>query len=135
MPGIEIIIPEKGVYKDPKTGWSAYPFISGVDKSNMDIAGIHVVAILPGQVRGNHLHKDTNELLFFFSGKGVFYWEEDGELVERALDGGQALIRIPAGIKHAFKNSGEEVVYLLAVRDGAFDPDRPDVEPHRLVEG
>ena len=124
MPDVEIKRLKDGMYSDPKTGWSAYPFIYGFDA---DLRGVHVVSIYPGQVRGNHFHEKTNELLFFFAGKGVFYWEEEGSLREHMMTGSPTVIRIRAGVKHAFKNTGEGPVYLLALRDGEFDPRSPDV--------
>ena len=124
MPDVEIKRLKDGMYSDPKTGWSAYPFVYGFEA---DLRGVHVVSIYPGQTRGNHYHASTNELLFFISGKGVFLWEEEGAVHEHMLNGTPTVIRIKAGVKHAFKNTGDSPVFLLAVRDGEFDPRNPDV--------
>lgn len=127
MPTIEIKRLKEGFFSDPVTGWAAYPFQYGFGESGADIRAVHVVAIMPGQVRGNHYHEKTNEMLFFFAGKGAFYWEEEGRVHEHPVDGHPILIIIPPGIKHAFRNTGETTVFLLAVRDGKFDPDAQDI--------
>jgi len=125
---------KEGMFGDPKTGWSAYPFISGTGGKGADIRGVHVVAIYPGQLRGNHYHSKGNELLFIFSGSGIFYWEEDGKLREHPTDAHTpTVITIPPGVRHAFRNTGEAAVYLLAVRDGEFDMKEPDVVKSELV--
>ena len=133
MATVEIKPIEDGFHKDQKTGWSAYPFLNGFGDPPADLRGVHVVSILPGQVRGNHFHLETNELLLIFSGKGVFYWEEDGSLMERLIEGRPYLITIPAGVKHAFRNAGDDAVYLIAARDGRFNHDNPDIVRTKII--
>jgi len=126
MAEVSISILDEGFTGDPKTGWSAYPFLK---EAGFDIRAVHVVAINPGQVRGNHYHARTSELLLMFSGTGAFYWEEGGAVRESAIGGAGApvVIRIPPGKRHAFRNTGVDVVYLLAVRDGGDDHADPDI--------
>ena len=126
MPKLEIERLDEGFHPGPGDGWAAYPFVQGFGADPADIRGVHVVAIMPGQARGNHYHVVSDELLFMFAGTGTFFWEEDGVVREYAYDGGPALIKIPPGVRHAFKNTGETAVFLLAVRDGDFDPAKPD---------
>ncbi len=125
---------KEGVYSDPKTGWSAYPFLYGFGSPEAGIRAVHLVAIYPGQVRGNHYHERTSEMLYIFAGRGVFYWEEEGNLKQHPIEGEQTVITIPPGIRHAFRNTGEGTVFLLAVRDGESDPKNPDVTPVELVK-
>ena len=127
MPFVEIKKLKDGFFSDPKTGWSSYPFMFGFGGREVDIRGVHVVSIYPGQVRGNHYHEKTNEFLYIFAGNGEFIWEEDGGLKSHIVHGTPTVITIPPGIKHAFRNLGEDIVYLLAVRDGEFDPKNPDI--------
>jgi len=134
MPVVEIRRLKDGFFSDPKTGWSAYPFVHGLGEG-ADIRAVHVVAIYPGQTRGNHYHASTNEVLLMFSGRGMFYWEEEGALREHQIEGAPTVIKIPAGIKHAFKNMGESTVYLIAVRDGEHDASNPDIVRVELVKG
>jgi oxalate decarboxylase/phosphoglucose isomerase-like protein (cupin superfamily) len=133
MKTVEIKRLKDGMYSDPKTGWSAYPFQYSAGEGRIDVRGVHVVAIYPGQLRGNHYHKETEELLFIFSGKGMFYWEEEGGLMQHPVSGTPTIITIPKGIRHAFRNTGEDMVYLLAVREGDYDPRNPDVVKSELV--
>jgi mannose-6-phosphate isomerase-like protein (cupin superfamily) len=132
MRTVEIKKLKEGMYTDPKTGWSAYPFIYGLGERGADVRGVHVVAIYPGQLRGNHYHEKTNELLFIFAGKGTFYWEEDGGVKSHQVEP-PTMIRIPSGIRHAFRNTGDGSVYLLALRDGEYDSKNPDVVKSELV--
>lgn len=134
MKAVKIKRLKDGMFSDPKTGWSAYPFQQVAGGGAIDVRGVHVVAIYPGQLRGNHYHKETDELLFIFSGKGVFYWEEEGGLMQHPVSGTPTIITIPKGISHAFRNTGEGVVYLLAVREGEHDFQNPDVVRSELVE-
>jgi len=134
MQSVEFRILTEGFHEDPRTGWSAYPFIlGGSGLPGTDVKGMHVVSIYPGQVRGNHYHAHTNEYLFIFTGRGMFYWEEEGALKERELNGEPVLVVIPPGIRHAFRNTGDIPVYLLAVRDGEFDYGNPDIVRVPLV--
>jgi mannose-6-phosphate isomerase-like protein (cupin superfamily) len=134
MQTVEIKRLKDGFFSDPKTGWSAYPFMYGFGAdAPADLRGVHVVAILPGQMRGNHYHRDTNELLFVFSGSGDLVWKEAGRLCTHRIDGGNTVITIPAGVSHAFRNTGETPVYLVALRDGAFDPKNPDVVKSEII--
>lgn len=134
MRAVEIKRLKDGLFGDPKTGWSAYPFMFGFGgEKGADLRGVHVVAIYPGQTRGNHYHEHTKELLFIFSGKGVFYWEEDGVLMEHLINGSPTVVTVQPGVKHAFTNTGDTTVYLLALRDGEFDPRSPDVVSSKLI--
>ena len=123
----------EGFSQDPKTGWSAYPFLQPGGGLGLDIKAVHIVAIYPGQVRGNHYHAKTTELLVLFSGRGVFYWEEEGVLREHPVKDGPVVITVPPGIKHAFKNTGETDVYLIAVRGGESGLEDPDIVRCRLL--
>jgi dTDP-4-dehydrorhamnose 3,5-epimerase-like enzyme len=131
MPIVEIGRLKEGTYSDPKTGWAAYPFLAGFD-GGADYRGTHIVAIYPGQLRGNHYHNKTSELLFLFTGQGIFYWEEEGQVRQHPVTG-PTLIKIPPTIRHAFRNSGDSTVHLLALRDGKFDPQDPDIVRSELV--
>ena len=124
---VEIIKMEQGFVDDQKTGWSAYPFASAPGGALPDIRAVHVVAIYPGQVRGNHYHERTDETILVFSGEGVLYYEEGGVLREAAVGGKPTLIMIPHGVRHAFRNTGRETVHLLAARAGEDDPGKPDI--------
>ncbi len=132
MKTVEIKRLKEGFFSDPKTGWSAYPFALGMGERGADLRGVHVVAILPGQTRGNHYHEKTNEFLFMFAGKGAFYWEEEGKIREHPVGGSPTMITIPAGIRHAFTNTGQDTVYLIALRDGEYDSQNPDVVKSKI---
>ncbi|MBI5190864.1 MAG: cupin domain-containing protein [Nitrospirae bacterium] len=135
MQAVEIKKLAEGFHDDPRTGWAAWPFLTGFGEGGADIRAVHVVAIMPGQVRGNHYHEKAKELLFMFSGTGMLYWEEDGHAKERLISGEPVIVTIPPGVKHAFRNTGEDTVYLIAVRDGDYDPAHPDTVRSVIQEG
>ena len=133
MGHVEIRKLKDGMFSDPKTGWSAFPFLLSGEK-NLDVRGVHVVAIYPGQVRGNHYHEEAVEYQFMFAGTGEFYWEKDGDTRKDVISGTPTVITIPPGVRHAFRNTGEKTVYLLAVREGEHDPRNPDTVRSPFVE-
>ena len=129
MKTVEIKRLKDGMYSDPKTGWSAYPFQYSAGEGRFDVRGVHVVAIYPGQLRGNHYHKETEELLFIFSGKGMFYWEEEGGLMQHPVSGtptsanpGTPMARMPARTPPTSAAANETIgrpPYVSIARDTA----------------
>lgn len=116
-----------GRMESDERGSSVFFFPEPVD---LDLKSLHLVATRPGQVRGNHAHPSRAEYLFFFGGRGVFAWEEGGEV--RRIDVTEAgpLVRIAPGVKHAYQNTGDSISYILACwgpREAA-GPDRVSAE-------
>lgn len=92
-------------------GESYFLFPEPVD---IDLKSLHLVVTRPGQVRGNHAHPTRAEYLFCFGGEAEFYWEEAGELKRLPLGEEGRLIKIAPGIKHAYRNTGNRLSYILA---------------------
>ncbi len=101
-----------------------------------NIVEIHVVAIAPGKVRGNHLHRDRREVVFLRHDDAVeVAWRTspDSELRHERREGpGGFLVRIEPRTLHAFKNAGEGRVEVVSLSNGHFD--RSETEYHVILE-
>jgi dTDP-4-dehydrorhamnose 3,5-epimerase-like enzyme len=96
------------------------------------ILNLHVVNCRPGEVRGNHLHRQQEEYVCVVADRMlcVFTWT-DRERREIVIEGPR-VFRIPPGIAHAWKNVGASTGYLILYSDKA---DRlADTEPAMLIE-
>lgn len=88
----------------------------------------HLIAISPGQVRGQHQHPQKTEWLYVFHGQGELFWRtREGQRRQRRLDDHRTLVVISPGIPHALRNAGSDALYLLAWRAALTPgPDEPD---------
>ena len=80
---------------------------------------VHVVSLTPGAVRGNHLH-DAPEWVVLFGGEMEVHHRSSptGPLqVEKLAGSKPVLLEIPAGVPHAFINTGSGMAYLMAFSD------------------
>jgi len=91
-----------------------------------EIKDIHVAAILPGAVRGNHFHRKRREILILtYSSAWSFYWDEGygTPAQQRRFQGsGAALISIRPGASHAVRNDGTGTLSLMAASSESYDP-------------
>ena len=134
MADVEFLDLSGEIHEDPR-GFSFFPWQDRLQDPRDLPRTFHLVSILPGQVRGNHLHPGYREILVTFHGAGVLLWEpRPGEIKERLLTGHRTLVRSPPGLPHALRNPGPEVLYLLAWRERAEDsPAEPETQPHPLT--
>lgn len=90
------------------------------------VAELHVVAIAPGKVRGNHLHRERREIVFVhYEGEVQVAWRAAGTAEAGTLQfegNGGFVARIEPGTLHAFKNSGAGFVEVVSLSNGHFDP-------------
>lgn len=124
-----------GEIQEGPRGFSLFPWQGRLNVPQDLFKTLHLVSIVPGQVRGNHLHPGHREYLFTFHGPGVLIWEgESGEIKEHLLTGNRTLVSIPPGIAHALRNPGPEILYLLAWRERVGEgPEKPETQPHHLT--
>lgn len=121
METIEFIDLSAELHEDAR-GFSFYPLKGRVQDPATLPDIFHLVSIVPGQVRGNHLHPTRWEWLYLIHGTGTFKWETPpGETREREVSGPRLLIRIPSGVAHSLSNPGPEPIYLLAWREGELE--------------
>lgn len=104
---------------------------------NTEFSLIYVVKILPGNISGNHFHKEKTEWMSIFNGK-VNVVLEDVKTKEReefVLDSSKELTRllIRKGLAHAFKNISNKDVILVAYSDKIYDPENSDTYDYKLL--
>lgn len=124
-------------WRQDERGWVYFPF-QHLDPgwSELEILqSLHVIAITPGQIRGQHLHPQKTEWLYLISGQGTLFWRDEEDFLQRReLLANRQLVIIPPGIPHALRNDGPEVLYLLAWRASPKLPiSAPDTVPAPLI--
>jgi UDP-2-acetamido-2,6-beta-L-arabino-hexul-4-ose reductase len=88
---------------------------------------VHVAVTTGGAVRGNHFHRSGTEIAVV-AGPAVVRLREDGLLRDcHVPEGEKHRFTIPAGVSHAFKNTGTASSILVAFNTEAFNPVHPDV--------
>jgi len=92
------------------------------------IAGVEIV---PGAIRGNHLHGTKIEVLYVLSGKVLLVAKDphDEETVQMELDAG-CLTRIQPGIAHALKG----IQAGFAVECSPVEYDASDAVRHVVIQ-
>ena len=107
-----------GWHQDER-GWVYFPFqhLRLEQASGEMLASCHVVAIAPGEVRGQHLHPHKTEWLYLIAGTGTLFWRDREDYLQRqSFTPDQRLVVIAPGVPHALRNDGPETLYLLAWR-------------------
>lgn len=95
---------------------------------------VHVVFTEPGQVRGNHFHQHTMEVMLVM-GPALVRLSEDGAVRDVPVADGEALrFTIPPGIAHAIQNTGLRPNVLTSFNDLPHDRANPDTVRAVLIE-
>jgi len=91
------------------------------------IEDVHVAAILPEAIRGNHFHRRRREILVLtYHGEWSFHWDEGPNTATQACTfrgRGAVLITILPGASHAVRNNGAEMLSLVAISSELYDPE------------
>lgn len=115
-------------------GWGMNP-LRMAGAGDAAAAGMHLVSIRPGAVRGNHAHANATEWIVAFGGQGKITWRSpaDGSLREAVFGEEEpALFEIPPRVEHAITNTSGRDLYALAF----YDHRSPETGPSGpLVEG
>jgi dTDP-4-dehydrorhamnose 3,5-epimerase-like enzyme len=94
---------------------------------------VHVAGTEPGAVRGNHYHRDSDELAIV-PGPALVRFREAGQLRDVQVPEGEIhRFTIPAHVSHAFKNTGTKPMILVAFSSSEFKADAPDVFRDELI--
>lgn len=95
---------------------------------------VHLVITVPGAIRGNHYHRRGSEITVVI-GPALFRYREGSEVKEVHVPEGQAYrMAIPAGVPHAFQNTGQAPQVLIGFNTEIHDPAHPDVVREVLIE-
>ena len=116
------------------------PLVARSNTADPEVSLMHVV-LLPGQGHERHNHPDSDEILYFLSGRGEQMVDDEAPFDVRP---GHAVF-IPKGAFHSTINSGWEPMAILAIYApaGAEEalaglPDHrelPPGQPPQLVRG
>ena len=83
---------------------------------------VHVVLTRPGAVRGNHYHVRGTEIITV-TGAALVRLRVGGKITDVNVQAGEAVqFRLPAGVSHAIRNSGEQDNILVAFNTETHDP-------------
>ncbi|MFO0960537.1 MAG: hypothetical protein U0800_24400, partial [Isosphaeraceae bacterium] len=94
---------------------------------------VHVVWTEPGCIRGNHYHVRGSEITLGF-GPFLLRYRDGGEVRDVAIAEGEVVrVRIPAGVAHAFRNTGDKPLLLIGFNTEEHDRSAPDVVADRLI--
>ncbi len=97
---------------------------------------VHLMTLHAGHVRGNHYHRDRDELLAVMgTSRWRVRWEDpDGSANERIFDGPTAvLVTVDRMLSHAVINDGPGDLVMVSIANGPFDPEHPDSYPKPLA--
>jgi dTDP-4-dehydrorhamnose 3,5-epimerase-like enzyme len=93
--------------------------------AELPVRDVHIAAVRPGCVRGNHYHAKKTELItVVYRDDWSLHWDTgpDTPVQSRSFSGrGAASISIPFLWSHAVRNDGREELFLFNVTDMSFD--------------
>ncbi len=93
----------------------------------------HTVISEPGAVRGNHRHLRGTEVSAV-TGPALVRYREGTQIRDEQVPAGEVWrFEFPAGVAHAFKNTGERPSVLVSFNSERHDPAAPDVERVELI--
>ena len=102
-----------------------------------EIAGyrnVHVVVSEPGAVRGNHKHLKGMEITSVVGPMWVRFREFADVRDVHVPPGEVWRFAFPAGVAHAFKNTGTAANILASFNTEEHDRERPDAEREVLID-
>jgi dTDP-4-dehydrorhamnose 3,5-epimerase-like enzyme len=83
---------------------------------------VHVVLTQPNEVRGNHVHERAVEMTTVV-GPCLVRLKEADELRDVEVPAGETWrFTIPAGVVHAYRNTGDSVMVLISFSTEVHDP-------------
>lgn len=123
-------------YKGDERGWlyslpaESLLFLGEVNE-------MHLGAIEPDAIRGNHFHPNRKEVLLVqHQTQWEFLWQfpdEDEPHVESILGHGGVVIEILPGVVHTLRNTGTHSLIMAAFSNRAYVPDSDDTQRLILV--
>jgi len=104
-------------YEDHR-GAVVYPFRDlGVDPAQM--RNMHVASLMPGEIRGNHLHPVHAEYVLVTGVEvSVVMVSREGEMETFTIGPEPMLVTMRPGVAHAFKNDGDFPCFLTCWYSG-----------------
>ena len=123
--------------KDKKNNGWLIDILRATDEIKKDkdkFAQIYVTTAYPGMVKGFHWHKTKTDLFCVIVGKAKLVLIDDREnsptkgMINEFImgEGNYIVVRVPPYVKHAFKNIGDSIVYMLNYMNPAYDANNLD---------
>jgi dTDP-4-dehydrorhamnose 3,5-epimerase-like enzyme len=95
---------------------------------------VHVVITAPGAIRGNHRHVRGSEITSVV-GPALVRYREGGVIRDVDVPPGDVWrFAFPAGVAHAFKNTGQQSFILASFNTEEHDQTAPDAVRDVLIE-
>src|SRR3989344_7014954 len=94
-----------------------------------DFGQIYITTAKPGQVKGNHFHERKEEWFCVIKGEGELVLKDNSTGKQRRIKMGESdklVVKIPANISHAIRNTGKDTLILLAYITEPYNEDDPD---------
>jgi len=131
-----IEVAPRPLHEDPR-GWFLKIADAAVPGTAAQMREVYLVSASPGQVRGNHYHRHTNEWFTVIRGSGVLGLADPatGERDLLPVSAAQPVtIKVPYGLAHAFKNEAGagEPLWVAACADADYDA--TDTVPWQVFE-
>ncbi len=89
----------------------------------------------PGVVRGNHYHHRKSEWFYIIQGQAKFCVEDIATKEREEIivhDSDDIIINLTSDKAHAFKNTGENELILLALVNEVHNQNDPDTFPYEI---
>ena len=96
-------------------GWVAWPMNEKLLK-NGQLSNFHMPSLKPGKIRGNHYHLNRFEYVLILSGlcQALFIDNKTDEKLDILIsDDTPKLFKIAPDTTHAFKNNGQNNIFIL----------------------
>jgi dTDP-4-dehydrorhamnose 3,5-epimerase-like enzyme len=96
------------------------------DTELKDQRNVHVALTQPNEVRGNHVHRTAVEITSVV-GPCLIRLKEAGIIRDIEVPAGEICrLKIPPGVAHAFRNSGDSAMVLVSFSTNLHDPTGAD---------
>jgi dTDP-4-dehydrorhamnose 3,5-epimerase-like enzyme len=115
--------------REDSRGWLVKLLMREHIATSREFGEIYVTAAHPGEVKGNHYHAHAREWFCVIQGRATMAARvmATGESAELELDALQpVIVEVAPGVAHAFRNSGEGTMLLLAYADDPYNAQSPD---------
>ena len=94
---------------------------------------VHVVLTEPDGVRGNHVHRTAVEITTVV-GPCLARFRDAGGTQDIEVPAGETWrFRIPPGVVHAFRNTGQSVMVLVSFSSNLHDPTGADSRREQIL--
>ena len=120
-------------------GW-LLEILSERDSFSGDLKGqIYLSVVLPGAIKGYHLHADADYFVTCIKGKvrEIIYRNKNNRQIIEMGDGNYKTVHLPKRYPHAIKNVGSQPAYVLVYRHPAWEPaigDQLDIPIHEITK-